>query len=110
MCSSARSPSGSRTRWAAGSRGGVHRVPEGCSRRAACGVLQGAGGVPGLVLQVEGRGAPAAAARRERLKAEIARLFGQREGKDGAPRITAALREQGWRVSENTVAGLMRQQ
>ena len=52
---------------------------------------------------------PPRAARRERLKAEIARLFGERHGKDGAPRITAALREQGWRVSENTVAGLMRQ-
>jgi putative transposase len=53
---------------------------------------------------------PPRAARRERLKAEIARLFGQREGKDGSPRITAALREAGWRVSENTVAGLMREQ
>ena len=52
---------------------------------------------------------PPRAARRERLKAEIARLFGEREGKDGSPRITAALGEAGWRVSENTVAGLMRQ-
>ena len=47
--------------------------------------------------------------RRERLKAEIAALFAQREGKDGSPRITAALREAGWRVSENTAAGLMRE-
>jgi transposase InsO family protein len=53
---------------------------------------------------------PARAARRERLKAGIARLFGAREGKDGSPRITAALREVGWRVSENTVAALMREQ
>jgi transposase InsO family protein len=52
---------------------------------------------------------PPRAARRERLKAEVARLFAQREGKDGAPRITSALREAGWRVSENTVAGLMRE-
>src|SRR5215471_6803792 len=52
---------------------------------------------------------PPRAARRERLKAEIARLFAERGGTDGAPRITAALREAGWRVSENTVAGLMRQ-
>ena len=52
---------------------------------------------------------PPRAARRERLKAEIARLFAEREGKDGSPRITAALREDGWRVSENTVAGLMRE-
>jgi transposase InsO family protein len=53
---------------------------------------------------------PPRAARRERLKAEIARLFGERRGRDGSPRITAALREAGWRVSENTVAALMREQ
>ena len=55
-------------------------------------------------------GLPPRAARRERLKAEVARLFRQREGKEGSPRVTAALREAGWRVSENTVAGLMREQ
>jgi transposase InsO family protein len=44
------------------------------------------------------------------LKAEIGRLFAGREGKDGSPRITAALRDAGWRVSENTVAALMREQ
>jgi len=48
--------------------------------------------------------------RRERLKAEIARLFGVHAGKYGSPRITADLREAGWRVSENTVAALMREQ
>ena len=53
---------------------------------------------------------PPRAARRERLKAEVARLFAQREGKDGSPRIASALREAGWRVSENTVAALMRGQ
>jgi transposase InsO family protein len=53
---------------------------------------------------------PPRAARRQRLKAEVARLFAKRKGKDGSPRITAALREAGWRVSENTVAGLMREQ
>ena len=53
---------------------------------------------------------PPRAARRQRLKAGVVRLFAVREGKDGAPRITAALREAGWRVSENTVAGLMREQ
>ena len=53
---------------------------------------------------------PPRAARRQRLKAEVARLFAAREGKDGAPRITAALGDAGWRVSENTVAGLMREQ
>jgi transposase InsO family protein len=53
---------------------------------------------------------PPRAARRERLKAAVARLFAKRNGKDGSPRITSALREDGWRVSENTVAGLMREQ
>jgi putative transposase len=53
---------------------------------------------------------PPRAARRDRLKAEIAQLFKQRDGKDGSPRITAALRDAGWKVSENTVAGLMREQ
>jgi putative transposase len=48
-------------------------------------------------------------ARRDRLEAEIARLFAKRKGKDGSPRITAALREAGWNVSKNTVAALMRQ-
>ena len=47
--------------------------------------------------------------RRDRLKAEIARLFAKRGGKDGSPRITSALREAGWVVSENTVAALMRE-
>ena len=47
-------------------------------------------------------------ARRERLKAEIARLFARRKGRDGSPPITAALNEAGRRVSKNTVAALMR--
>jgi putative transposase len=47
--------------------------------------------------------------RRDRLKAEVARLFKVHEGKYGAPRITADLRDDGWRVSENTVAALMRE-
>jgi transposase InsO family protein len=50
------------------------------------------------------------AQRRQRLKAEIARLFTEHAGKYGSPRITADLRDAGWRVSENTVAGLMREQ
>ena len=40
----------------------------------------------------------------------MARLFALHEGKYGSPRITADLREAGWRVSENTVAALMREQ
>jgi transposase InsO family protein len=31
-------------------------------------------------------------------------------GRDGSPRVAAALREDGWKVSENTVAALMREQ
>ena len=50
------------------------------------------------------------AQRRERLNAEVARLFAGHAGRYGSPRITADLRDAGWRVSENTVAGLMRQQ
>ena len=46
-------------------------------------------------------------ARRERLKAEIARLFAGHKGKRGSPMIAADLRDAGWRVSKNTVAALM---
>jgi putative transposase len=56
------------------------------------------------------RALPPRAQRRERLKAEVARLFAAHEGKYGSPRITADLRDAGWRVSENTVAALMRAQ
>jgi putative transposase len=52
---------------------------------------------------------PPRAARRERLKAEIRRLFAGHEGKYGSPRITADLRDEGWAVSENTVAAVMRE-
>jgi len=49
------------------------------------------------------------AQRRDRLKAEVTRLFGVHQGKYGSPRITADLRDGGWRVSENTVAAVMRE-
>ena len=52
---------------------------------------------------------PPRAARRERLKAEIARLFAEHKGTYGSPRVTADLKAAGWQVSENTVAGLMRE-
>ncbi len=50
------------------------------------------------------------AARRERLAAEVRRLFAAHEGKYGSPRITADLQGEGWAVSKNTVAALMREQ
>jgi putative transposase len=53
---------------------------------------------------------PPRAKRRQRLKAEVRRLFEAHGGKYGSPRITAGLRDDGWRVSENTVAGLLREQ
>ncbi|HEX5299775.1 MAG TPA: IS3 family transposase [Streptosporangiaceae bacterium] len=52
---------------------------------------------------------PARAQRRQRVKAEVARLFRLHGGRYGSPRITADLRAAGWRVSENTVAQLMRE-
>ena len=80
-----------------------HRIPHAVSCRAL-GVSQSwfykwHGGAPGPRAQ-----------RREKLKAEVGRLFKLHEGKYGAPRITADLRDDGWRVSENTVAALMRDQ
>jgi len=50
------------------------------------------------------------AARRQVLAAEICRLFKAHRGTYGSPRITADLREAGWKVSENTVAAVMREQ
>jgi len=46
-------------------------------------------------------------ARREQLGIAIRRLFAAHRGTYGSPRITADLREEGWRVSENTVAKVM---
>jgi putative transposase len=49
-------------------------------------------------------------ARRARLAVEIRRLFAAHHGTYGSPRITDDLREAGWRVSEKTVAKIMREQ
>jgi putative transposase len=49
-------------------------------------------------------------ARRAQLAVEIRRLFASHHGRYGSPRITADLRDDGWRVSENTVAKIMREQ
>jgi putative transposase len=48
-------------------------------------------------------------ARREQLAAAIKQLYAAHRGKYGSPRITRDLREAGWRVSENTVAQVMRE-
>jgi putative transposase len=79
-----------------------HRIPHAVSCRAL--------GVSQSWFYRWKSGAPGPrAARRDRLKAEVARLFTEHAGKYGSPRITADLRAAGWRVSENTVAGLMRE-
>ena len=49
-------------------------------------------------------------ARRAQLTAAIRQVFAARNGKYGSPRITDDLREAGWRVSEKTVAAIMREQ
>jgi putative transposase len=80
-----------------------HRIPQAVSCRALrvsrSWFYKWKDGTPGL-----------RARRRDRLKAEVARLFAEHAGKYGSPRITADLRDGGWRVSVNTVAGLMREQ
>jgi HTH-like domain len=53
---------------------------------------------------------PLRAQRRQRLAGAVKRLFEAHGGKYGSPRITDDLRDDGWRVSENTVAALMREQ
>jgi putative transposase len=77
-----------------------HKIPHALACRAL-GVSQS------WFYKWRGGALPARAQRRERLKAEVARLFRLHDGKYGSPRITADLREEGWRVSENSVAGLM---
>jgi putative transposase len=53
---------------------------------------------------------PPRAMRRAALAAEVRRLFGDHRGTYGSPRITADLHELGWKVSENSVAAVMREQ
>jgi putative transposase len=48
-------------------------------------------------------------ARQAALTAEVTRLFKAHRGTYGSPRITADLRDEGWAVSVNTVAAMMRE-
>jgi len=48
-------------------------------------------------------------ARRRQLTVEVERLFAAHRGRYGAPRITAELQDAGWRVSQNTVAAILRE-
>ena len=82
------------------------------SQRAACGIPAAAscralGVSRSWYYKWAGGRLPPRAARRERLKAEVARLFARHKGKCGSPRITADLKDVGWKVSKNTVAALM---
>ena len=56
-----------------------------------------------------GGGFSARQARRRALAAEVGRLFRAHRGTYGSPRITADLRAAGWKVSQNTVAAIMRE-
>ncbi|SEH01559.1 Transposase InsO and inactivated derivatives [Nonomuraea solani] len=47
--------------------------------------------------------------RRLRLTEAVISMFWQRKGADGSPRIAERLRREGWRVSDNTVAKIMRE-
>jgi putative transposase len=49
-------------------------------------------------------------ARREQLTVAIRQLFAAHQGRYGSPRITDDLRDAGWRVSQNTVAQILREQ
>jgi putative transposase len=80
-----------------------HRIPHAVSCRAL-GVSQS------WFYKWRGGTLPPRAARRQRLAAEVRRLFEAHGGKAGSPRITADLKDAGWRVSENTVAALMAEQ
>jgi transposase InsO family protein len=80
-----------------------HRVPHAVACRAL-GVSQS------WFYKWHGRGLSPRAARRVELDQAVAGVFWARQGTYGSPRITAELREQGRRVSLNTVAVSMARQ
>jgi transposase InsO family protein len=80
-----------------------HRVPVAVSCRAL-------GVSPAWLYKWRYGDASPRRARRAQLTAAIRQLFAAHRGTYGSPRITDDLREAGWRVSEKTVAGIMREQ
>jgi len=106
MCSSAAWPSGSRTRWG-GSGGRPDRRPEGSAQDPARDSLPALGVSRSWFCKWKDGTLPARAARRDQLASEVRRLFAAHRGTYGSPRITDDLRDEGWRVSENTVAAVM---
>ena len=82
----------------------AQRADHGVPHAVSCRALD----VPGSWFYKWRRGdVPPRRARRDRLKAEVARLFAAHKGKRGSPMITADLHDAGWRVSKNTVAAVM---
>ena len=85
----------------------VQRAEHGIPHATACRAL---GVSPAWFYKWRDGDASSRRARRAQLAAEIRRLFAAHRGRYGSPRITADLREAGWRVSKNTVAKIMAEQ
>ena len=85
----------------------TQRVGHGIPQAVACRAL---GVSRSWFYKHQGGALPPRAARRERLKAEVRRLFAEHGGKRGSPVITLDLKDAGWKVSKNTVAAVMREQ
>src|SRR4051794_41268548 len=107
MSSSARWPSGSTRRWA-GSGGRLHRRPEGAASGAAGDRLRALGVSQAWFYKWRDGDASPQHARRGALAAEIKRLFAKHHGRYGSPRITADLRQAGWRGSEENPPAILR--
>ena len=99
----------SRTRWRS-SGGRIHRFPRAAHRIQQAVACQALGcPCPGSNKWRAGV-LPPQQARRKGAKAEVGPLFDAHRSIHGAPRITTYLKEAGWRVSENALAALTREQ
>src|SRR5437660_680604 len=109
MSSSAAWPSGSRTRWgvAVAALIAAQRDEQQIPHAVACRAL---GVSRSWFYKWKDGGLSPRAARQAALAVEVRRLFKAHRGTYGSPRITADLREAGWKVSKNTVAAVMREQ